>query len=252
MDNTNQKRIQILMPNEIRELYERPAFNQTEREEYFALDDDMLKVLKGMDKLETKLYLALLIGYFRAKPVIPKFQLKDVQEDIEFLCKTYFSSSKPKLVTIPKSTRSKLISKMLSMLDFEHFTKLHQANLIVRLKDVATICIEPRYIFDECLAFFGQQRLALAGYTTLQDLITDILSAERQRTELVLSQHMTDLTKQRLRKVLNRKGLLNSLSGYKGSARDFSPAERLCCSTESSGLLRLFRQIYSFEACPTT
>ncbi|RDH44989.1 hypothetical protein [Zooshikella ganghwensis] len=26
----------------------------------------------------------------------------------------------------------------------------------------------------------------------------------------------------------------------------------LCCSTESSGLLRLFRQIYSFEACPTT
>ncbi|RDH41882.1 transposase [Zooshikella ganghwensis] len=28
--------------------------------------------------------------------------------------------------------------------------------------------------------------------------------------------------------------------------------KRLCCSTESSGLLKLFRQIYSFEACPTT
>ncbi|WP_206196891.1 hypothetical protein [Zooshikella ganghwensis] len=26
----------------------------------------------------------------------------------------------------------------------------------------------------------------------------------------------------------------------------------LCCSTQTSGLLKLFRQIYSFEACPTT
>ncbi len=226
MSHTNKKRIQILSQDEINELYERPAFNHAEREEYFVLDADTLKAISTMDKLETKLYLVLLIGYFRAKPVIPVFQLKEVKEDIDYLCRTYFPGKKARFTTIPKSTRSKLVSKMLSILGFDRFSKAqHQENLVDRLRDVATICTDPRYIFDECLAYFGQHRLALAGYTTLQDLITEALSTERQRTELILSQQMSELTLQRLRNILNKKGVLNSLSGYKGSARDFSPSE---------------------------
>uniref|UniRef100_UPI0023ED2E09 RHS repeat-associated core domain-containing protein n=1 Tax=Zooshikella ganghwensis TaxID=202772 RepID=UPI0023ED2E09 len=37
-----------------------------------------------------------------------------------------------------------------------------------------------------------------------------------------------------------------------GDGQYFTDIPQLCCSTESSGLLRLFRQIYSFEACPAT
>ena len=104
MSHTNKKRIQILSQDEINELYERPAFNHAEREEYFVLDADTLKAISTMDKLETKLYLVLLIGYFRAKPVIPVFQLKEVKEDIDYLCRTYFPGKKARFTTIPKST----------------------------------------------------------------------------------------------------------------------------------------------------
>ncbi len=223
---TNQKRITILTVGEIADLYDCPIFNATEREEYFALDDEILRVINALDKLETKLYLMLLIGYFRAKPVVPQFTLKTAKQDVDYLCRIYFPDKKPKYGAVIQSTRTKLVHKMLALLDFERFDRQkHQGALIIRLQDVATIYSDPRYIFDEYLAFFGQKRVALTGYSTVQKCITEVLTAERQRTESVFSQHIADTTLQRLRAILHSKGLLNKLSSYKGAAKDFSPSE---------------------------
>ena len=71
---TKPRRAQILTNDEIKELYDCPAFNANQREEYFALDDDILRLVNRLDKIETKVYLMLLIGYFRSKAVIPKFR----------------------------------------------------------------------------------------------------------------------------------------------------------------------------------
>ncbi|OUR97978.1 hypothetical protein A9Q81_11990 [Gammaproteobacteria bacterium 42_54_T18] len=222
---TKPKRAQILTNDEIKELYDCPAFNANQREEYFALDDDILRLVNRMDKIETKVYLILLIGYFRSKAVIPKFTLRQVKDDVNYLCETYFPGKKPKYSNIGKSTRSTLVNRALSILGFQKFQKKHQTQLIARLRDVATICTYPHYMFDECLAFFGQNNISLAGYTTLQDIISEVLSEERQRTENILSAHMSDTTRQRLKNILASKGALNSLSVYKGSAKDFSPKE---------------------------
>ena len=226
MSKKNQRRIQILTLNEINELYDRPVFNHTEREEYFSLDGLGTDALKGMSKLETKAYLILLIGYFRAKPVIPIFDLAGVNnEDLIYISKTYFSGDLPDLGILQKSTRSKLVRKMLQILDFELITKNHERKLIARLQDVVTICTDPRYIFDECLAFFGQERIALPGYTSIQDTITQVLVTEQKRIEVVLSEHMSKQTVKALQKILVLKGELNKLSNNKGSAKGFSPSE---------------------------
>ena len=225
MATTKPRRAQILTNDEINELYACPVFNLAEREEYFALDDEILRTVNRMDKLETKIYLILLIGYFRAKPVIPKFALRQVKDDVDYVCKTYFPGKKPKYSSVGKSTRFKLVNKTLSIVGFHKFQKKHQKELITRLKDVATICTYPHYMFDECLVFFGQRRISLAGYTSLQDLISEVLAVERKRTEEILSTHMSDVTHQRLKDILSTKGALNNLSVYKGSAKDFSPKE---------------------------
>jgi hypothetical protein len=36
-------------------------------------------------------------------------------------------------------------------------------------------------VFDECILYFGQNRISLAGYTTLQVTISTVLSNERSR-----------------------------------------------------------------------
>lgn len=84
MPSTRNSRIQILTSDEIDELYRRPAFNQTEREEFFSLDTRALEHIRKMEKLESRVHFILLMGYFRSKPVIPQFHLKDVRQDVRY------------------------------------------------------------------------------------------------------------------------------------------------------------------------
>lgn len=218
-------RIQILTEQEIHELYSRPIFNQIEREEYFSLDPSIKKILTKMGKIETKIYLILLIGYFRAKPVVAQFKLREVKQDVDYIYATHFPNRKPKYPFIAKSTRATLIAKMHEILGFSRLLRQDKQALIERLGDVATICTYPKYIFDECLAFLGQNRIGLVGYSTLQNMITTVLANERHRTELILSNSVPPIIHKKLKKILHTKGVLNSLSGQQGAAKDFTPTE---------------------------
>ncbi|OHT23734.1 hypothetical protein A3Q29_20190 [Providencia stuartii] len=225
MPSTRNSRIQILTSDEIDELYRRPEFNQTEREEFFSLDTRALEHIRKMEKLESRVHFILIMGYFRSKPVIPQFHLKDVRQDVRYICHTYFAGAKPQYTVLPKSTRFRLVSQVISFLGFEQLTPRISELLVTRLQDVATIYNNPRYIFDECLTFFGQQRIALPAYTSLQDFVTQAMSSERQRTEQILSQNISKKAVRTLQSIMADKGLLNSLAGYQGSARGFSPSE---------------------------
>ena len=226
MPEVKSKRISILAEAEIDELYVLPWFTQKEREEYFSLDDEILREVRSMRKMGSTLYLIVLIGYFRAKPVSLTFRFQDVQADLEYIRDTHFPGRKIPKQDLLKSTKHKLATKMLSIVGYSRFNRQqHLPKLNKRLKDVATIHAEAKYVFDECLAFFGQERIALTGYTTLQDIITATLSYERKRIESVLAKTMTSSTKERLLEILNTHGLLNKLSTQKGSAKDFSPTD---------------------------
>jgi len=226
MPEVKSKRISILTEAEIDELYALPKFTQKEREEYFSLDEEILREVRSMRKMGPPLYLILLIGYFRAKPVSLTLQFKDVRADLEYIRDTHFPGRKIPKQDLPKSTKHKLATKMLSIVGYSRFSRQnHLPGLSKRLEDVATIHAEAKYVFDECLAFFGQERIALTGYTTLQDIITGTLSSERKRIESILAKKMTRSTKERLLEILNTQGLLNSLSTQKGSAKDFSPTD---------------------------
>ncbi|MDF4421615.1 DUF4158 domain-containing protein [Vibrio parahaemolyticus] len=130
MRKVKPSRIQILTEQEVHELYSRPAFNQNEREEFFSIDPSIEKALSNMGKIETKIYLILLIGYFRAKPVVPQFRLRDVKQDVDYIYATHFPNRKPKYPLIAKSTRATLILKMHELLGFKRLTKSAEKALL--------------------------------------------------------------------------------------------------------------------------
>ncbi|MEZ9439111.1 Tn3 family transposase [Vibrio atlanticus] len=189
------------------------------------MDDSLLDIVNGLLKTETKIYMILLIGYFRAKPVIPHFQLCDTEEDTRYICDTFKLDIPRWDWSVSKGARANMVSQTLSALGFSQLKQEQSRRLSIRLADVATISTEPKYILDECLAFLGQNRIALPGYSTLQDLVTATLTAERNRTTQILSERMSATTQEKLSHILNDKGVLNGLSGFKGTARDFSPSE---------------------------
>ena len=226
MANKIQKRKRILTKEEIAQLYQQPQFNQSEREEYFSLDNAMLKEMRKIAKVEARIFFILLMGYFRFKPVIPKVTLNNVKHDIRYICKTYFPDFNYKTISkLPSSTYARVANKVIRSLEFKEFSPSLQAELKLRLADVATIQNDPRYVFDECIAFFGQRRIALIGYTTLQDIISEVLTAETKRIEKVLSQTLSPNTVRSLKKILTEPNKLNELSGYQSIARNFSTNE---------------------------
>ncbi|MFT7056836.1 MAG: TnpA family transposase, partial [Roseivirga sp.] len=83
----------------------------------------------------------------------------------------------------------------------------------------------PRYVFDECIAYFGQNRIALAGYTTLQDTISIVLTNERNRIENVLLKNLSLNTQATLLKLLESNNTFTDLAKLKKMAKDFSTSQ---------------------------
>jgi len=106
-----------------------------------------------------------------------------------------------------------------------YHSKLDKLPLTERLNDVVKINLEPRYVFDECIAYFGQQRIALAGYTTLQDIISTVLTNERSRIEEILNKYLSSETKSTLLQLLESKNTFTNLAKLKRMAKDFSASQ---------------------------
>ena len=130
------------------------------------------------------------------------------------------------LEDLSPTTKTKLINKLLKYTGFTAYqSKLDKEPLLKRLNDVVKINLEPRYVFDECIAYFGQNRIALAGYTTLQDTISTVLSNERNRIEMVLLDSLSSGTRKTLLKLLESNNTFTDLAKLKKMAKDFSTSQ---------------------------
>tara|TARA_R110000772_G_scaffold260826_1_gene379020 strand:- start:3486 stop:6317 length:2832 start_codon:yes stop_codon:yes gene_type:complete len=167
-----------------------------------------------------------LLGYFRARPVVFTFSFHDVVDDVNYVKEKYFSNKKMSNDDLSATTKTKLINRLFKYTGYSAYrNSADKSGLLERLKDVAKISVEPRYIFDECLSYFGQNTLALAGYTTLQDVISSVLSIERRRIDDILNKHLSSYTKETLLNLLRSNNTFTELSKIKKVAKDFSQSQ---------------------------
>ena len=166
------------------------------------------------------------MGYFRSRPIVFNFTFADVEADYSYIKTKYFNDKNVDTEDLPPRTKTALIKKLLSYTGFSIYqSKLDNEPLLKRLNDVVKINLEPRYVFDECIAYFGQNRIALAGYTTLQDTISTVLSNERNRIETVLNDSLSSGTRETLLKLLESSNTFTDLAKLKKMAKDFSASQ---------------------------
>tara|TARA_R110000851_G_scaffold881_1_gene3012 strand:+ start:7879 stop:10716 length:2838 start_codon:yes stop_codon:yes gene_type:complete len=171
-------------------------------------------------------YFILLLGYFRSRPIVFNFSFTQVSNDLDYVRSKYFNDKDMSLEDLSPTTKTKLINKLLKYTGFTAYqSKLDKEPLLKRLNDVVKINLEPRYVFDECIAYFGQNRIALAGYTTLQDTISTVLSNERNRIEMVLLDSLSSGTRKTLLKLLESNNTFTDLAKLKKMAKDFSTSQ---------------------------
>ena len=73
----------------------------------------------------------------------------------------------------------------------------------------------------ELLGFLRARKIIRPGYTTFQDIISNILSSERKRLSTILHEALTQTDQFALQALLKDEGTLSGLAELKQDAKDF-------------------------------
>ena len=222
---TTPKRLRILGDEEIDALYGRPRFTPDERQESFAFSPPELAALEPFRSHPSRLYAMLQLGYFKARQPFFVFSLPEVAEDIRYLQERYFAPARFQAGEVSKVTRLKQQHVILGLCHYRYCDAAARQHLAARAQQAARVCAKPVYIFRELWHILTTQRLVAPGYTVLQELIGQALTAEQQRLSTVVRTHLQPADRTALQRLLDDAPGLYALTQLKHEPRDMSLSE---------------------------
>lgn len=221
MTTTQNKLLAVLSQAEQEALYELPDFDDAQHLEYLYLDEQQLALACSRTGLHNQVWCALQIGYFKAKQTFFRFSWDDVQEDLAFVQSRYFPGEAftPRGVTRHEHyTQRTLIAQLFG---FRLWSGEFLPHLAQQAEQIARRDITPGFIVAELVAYLNEYKVERPGYSTLQRLIGEALSAERQRLATLLCTALDETMKASLAQMLVRDDTLSGLAILKQDARDF-------------------------------
>lgn len=216
------KLLSVLSDAEQEALYGLPDFDDGQRLEFLSLSETELALASSRPGLHAQVYCVLQIGYFKAKHAFFRFDWSEVEDDCAFVLSRYFHG---------EAFERKPITK------HEHYTqregvaelfgcRLWTADFLPQLGQQATQTVRrdvtPGFVAAELIVWLNEHKIIRPGYTTLQELISETLSAERRRLGSLLAEVLDDPAKAALTQLLVRDDTLSQLAALKQDAKDFS------------------------------
>ncbi|HIE8289910.1 TPA: DUF4158 domain-containing protein, partial [Salmonella enterica] len=215
------ERLTVLSDAEQEALYGLPDFDDAQRLEYLALTENELALASSRPSIHAQVYCILQIGYFKAKNDFFRFYWRDVEDDCAFVLSRYFQGEAFETKQISKHEHYSQRGKIAALFGYQPWASSylpsleHQASLIVR-RDVT-----PNFVAAELIVWLNEQKIIRPGYTTLQALVSEVLSAERRRLGALLAQVLDEPAKTSLSQLLVRDDTLSQLAALKQDAKDF-------------------------------
>lgn len=112
-----------------------------------------------------------------------------------------------------------LTQQELSVLNKDKHNKL----LAEKITNTARLSTDPLFIFQETLTWFEENKIVLAGYTTLQDKISNALYAEQARLSSIINSQLTDLEIASLLQLLEQQEGHFRITLLKNEPKNFKP-----------------------------
>jgi hypothetical protein len=215
------ERLTILSEAEQFALYGLPDFDDGQRLDYLSLSESDLVLANGRPSLCAKVYCALQIGYFKAKHAFFRFTWDEVQADCAFVLGRYFNdrSFEPQAITKHEHyTQRAMIAEL-----FGHrlWSAAFSGQLEQQLVQIVRRDVTLGFIVAELIAYFNEHRIVRPGYSTLQTVISEALSAERRRLGEQIAEGLDAAAKEALAQLLVRDDTLSELAALKQDAKDF-------------------------------
>ncbi len=217
------KRLTILSKAEKLALYGLPNFDDFQRIEFLAMTDDERSLAFRRNAPLARIYCLLQIGYFKAKQAFFRFSLSDVPpDDIAFLLQRYFPGQAP-ILQQPLSAKEYYAQRkeITALFGYRLWLDEDLPRLLNKASLLAKMDVTPAFLLSELMAFLIGQRIVRPGYTTLQTVISDALSGERQRLEQRVEGALDDAARTALQKLLVRENTLSELAAIQQDAKNF-------------------------------
>lgn len=223
LTTSQDKRLSVLSDLEEFAFYGFPDFDDEQRLAHFTFDDKEWEVISQSPSLEGQVYASLQMGYFKAKNIFFRFSLHKIpQDDIRFILTQYFANQTLTNFSITKHEyyRScEAINKLFGYTPWskEFLPKSHDRARISVKRDIS-----PNFIAHEMLTFWQSEKIVRPGYSTLQKIISFILTEERVRLKSCLYKILTNSDKKSLKQLIQNENTLSNLAALKQDPKSFS------------------------------
>ena len=216
------KRLTILSEAEKLALYGLPDFDDFQRAEYFDLTDAERALVHQRKGLSEQVYCLLQIGYFKAKQAFFNFSLQEAPpEDITFVLQRYFPTTTLTPQPVRESEYYAQRYAIATLFGFHLWSAAHRPRLAEKAIQLARRDVTATFILTEMIAFLNAEKIVRPGYTTLQTIIGDALTAERRRVEQMLEETLDEAARAALDKLIVREDTLSELAAIKQDGKHF-------------------------------
>jgi TnpA family transposase len=241
--NDNLRRLTILTKREIDDLYGLPRFSEEDRCLYFDLSPDEKNTVDGVHTRSAAVHLALQLGYFKAKRQFFVYGREAVLDDLDYILQKYFLGKELATVKeLSKPTRLEQQRIILQLFDFRIYGSEAKVELGQKVQRVAMLSTHPVFILREAFKYLTHQRIVAPGYTTMQDMVSRVVTGERRRITGLLEQTITPAVKKQLEALLLSDEGMYPISMLKHEPKDFSYSEL----HQEVGRRKVFQPLYAF------
>ena len=215
------ERLTVLSDAEQDALYGLPDFDDAQRLQYLALTETELALASSRPGLHAQVYCLLQIGYFKAKHAFFRFDWSEVEDDCAFVLSRYFHGEAFDFKPVTKHEHYTQRERVAELFGYQ----LWAADFLPQLGQQATQTVRrdvtPGFVAAELIVWLNEHKIIRPGHTTLQELISETLSAERWRLGGLLAQALDDAAKAALAQLLIRDDTLSQLAALKQDAKSF-------------------------------
>ncbi len=202
-------------------LYGLPDFDDAQRLEYLALTESELALASSRPGLHAQVYCILQIGYFKAKHAFFRFDWNEVEDDCAFVLSRYFHGEPFERKPITKHEHYTQRERIAELFGYRPWAADFLPQLAQQAAQTVRRDVTPGFVASELIFWLNEHKIIRPGYTTLQEMVSEALTAERRRLGCLLAEVLDESTKAALAQLLVRDDTLSQLAALKQDAKDF-------------------------------
>ena len=211
----------LLNPTEILDIYGPPILNDIERQEHFTLNKAETNLLKTHTNTKEAIYFLVCLVFFKIKGIFVEFNYQDITVERQYLMKRYFPG-KPLPKSLPvKYIQSQIKSKILNLCGYQRFEEPIKDTIFKELCASAANHPRQRQLCKEFLNSCVKYKVAIPGYTTLQDVVSNVWNHENKRVRTSYIRHTTSPQRAMVLSLLDKTDDLHHIISIKQDMKGF-------------------------------